>query len=175
MRFARKAAESGSGAEVIVADFAPEDKQAVIAWLNKTLELDQFSDSTHPLKGTIEVSTALVDVEDVHAAIEKFGGEETEMTFTRKEFIVLAEIADMWKGNGDLFALDDHVRAKMDLYDERWPELRDYLLSDTYKTEMQGFEGVVDMFKGAYETVYPESRTVIYDVDFGAKQSSSGS
>ena len=168
MRFTRQAEEENSAAEVIVADFTPKDKETIVNWLNKTLEIDQFSDSDHPLKGVIEVSTALVDVDDVHAAIEKFSGEETNMTFTPKEFIALTEVADMWKGHGNLFALDDQVRAKKDLYDERWPELRDYLLSDTYKTEMQDFEDVVDMFKEAHKTVYPENRTVIDDVDFGA-------
>ncbi|WP_282077159.1 hypothetical protein [Epibacterium ulvae] len=169
MNFTRKAEKSGSSAEVIAAEFTRTDKQEIIGWLAVSLELDQFADSDHPLKGSIEISTLLIEIEDVHALIERFTSEGLEMSFTPSEFIALTALAEMWKGNHKVTELDDYARANEVLY-ERRPELRDYVLSDTYKEEIKVFDRVVTLFKDAYLAVYPESRTVIDDIDFGANR-----
>lgn len=169
MNFALEAAGNELAQDTIVAKFTPEEKNMIVAWLEMSLELDQFSESGHPLKGIIEISTPLVDVEDVRDIIEKLRSEETEMSFSPKEFIALTDVADMWKGDHRVTELDEHVRANKSLYDER-PELRDYILSDAYKNEIQVFDGVVDAFQSAYADMYPD-RTLIDDVDFRANDS----
>jgi hypothetical protein len=159
MNFVRKVSETDTSQDVIVGAFSNEEKLHIIEWLRTTLQIDQFSDSNHPLIGVIEVSTALTDVEDVHAAIEKFGGEETELSFTPKEFIVLTEIARMWKMGDDrsVIDLDAHVKANKTLFDQdQRVKIRDYVLSDAFKNEIKVFDDVVTSFKDAYASVYPE-------------------
>ena len=158
MNFIREASETGRANDVIIGEFSHDEKQFIISWLQTTLEIDQFSDSNHPLKGVVEVSTALTDVEDVHAAIKMFGGDETQLMFTPKEFIALTEIARMWKMGDDrsVIDLDAQVKANKALFDqEQRVGIRDYVLSDAFENEIKVFDAVVDALIGAYASIYP--------------------
>lgn len=166
MNFALKAAGDGTAEDTVVAKFTPHEKQMVMAWLEKSLELDQFSDSDHPLKGIIEISTPLVEVEDVEDILSKLDAAEEDVSFSPREFIALSAVADMWKGDHRVTELDDHVHANREIYDQR-PELRDYILSDAYQQEIKAFDGVIDTVQAAHDQIYPD-KTVIDNVDFRA-------
>ncbi len=158
MNFVREISEIDRSQDVIIGEFSKEEKRHIIKWLLTTLELDQFSNSNHPLRGVIEVSTALTDIEDVHAAIETFDGDEIQLMFTPKEFIALTEIARMWKmGDGrSVIDLDAHVKANKALYDQdQRVKIRDYVLSDAFKDEIKIFDDVVTSFQDAHASIYP--------------------